>query len=685
MAPSSSRRQPAPDPPSLPRIPLAHKRVPTEMRAPHEHAQLLGAALVGTVDIAELRAELLALPESHWLEAHNRVHNVYFQRPFHDKLGVGNIMCVFSDTQLESVYTLPLYAHYRAHLERVFAAMDVHPDQVVRCLFARMPPGAFIPAHHDNGPWVSKTHRMHVPIVTFPEVAFCSGPLEESMTRYAFNEGTIVELNNAAKHSVANPTAHHRIHLIFDYVEASHAIARRVTLPAGQACRQVRGRVELVAAVDARADEQGKKLAGRQLAALETLVGERLGADAATALTTACRHYFIEQISAKQFVKAVEGSVLGRAAASVATADTAAASDSDSPAAFADALWSKLLAMFALVDARMRDELTSARETKLFAPNWVIIGAQKCGTTSLFEYLSQHPQAVRGGRREPHFFDWAWPAALQHALTQEERGAYEPVLARYSASARESVAGVPLEGNSLDDLRIKYLLSLQCARGSELQPPFQIGESTPSYLLYGEPVARRIKALYPDMKLLVMLRDPVKRAYSHYQMTADTSGSAAQLRMREAVKGKAFEQVVDEDLALLRAAGVSPASLLDGDDAALDQFQRYADALSQQHGAHAYVGRGLYALQLALWLRVFPREQLLLVDLDDMRDAAGTQRQVNRAFDFLGLPPHEVADTARKNTRAYDAIAPKLDAKLRAFYAPFNEQLFELVGRRFEW
>lgn len=136
---SSSSQQLAPDPPRLPRIPLAHKRVPTEMRAPHEHAQLLGAALVGSVDIAALRAELLALPESYWGEAHNRVHNVHFQRPFHDKLGVGNIMCVFSDTQLESVFTLPLYAHYRHHLARVFAAIDVHPDQVGYCSRSLLP------------------------------------------------------------------------------------------------------------------------------------------------------------------------------------------------------------------------------------------------------------------------------------------------------------------------------------------------------------------------------------------------------------------------------------------------------------------------------------------------------------------------------------------------------------------
>lgn len=298
----------------------------------------------------------------------------------------------------------------------------------------------------------------------------------------------------------------------------------------------------------------------------------------------------------------------------------------------------------------------------------------------------------------------------------------------------EEGAGVVgrLVGDATVRDRIKYLLSLQCDRGTdELQPPVQIGESTPSYLLYGETVAKRMKLvrplshccrvecvdmssltprplpcgcacrllfvvcrlqLYPNMKLLVMLRDPVKRAFSHYQMTADATGSPAQLRMRAAVKGKSFEDVVDDDLALLRQAGVVTQNDNNDNndnntdnDVTLDRFQQYADALSQQHGAHAYVGRGLYALQLALWLRVFPREQLLVLDLDDFQDATGTQRQVNCAFDFLGLPRHDVADTTRKNTRAYDAIPTESAAKLRAFYAPFNEQLFELVGRRFQW
>ncbi|TMW67125.1 hypothetical protein Poli38472_012241 [Pythium oligandrum] len=672
MAPSSER-QPAPDAPRRAYIPLSHKRVPTEMRSPHDHAHLLYAALVDEVDITDLRAHLLALPEDHWHEAYNRTHNVYFQRPFHDKLGVGNIMCLFSDTQLENVYELPLYATYKQWLEPIFATMHVHPDQVVRCLFARMPGETLIPPHHDNGPWVSKTHRMHVPILTYADVEFKSGGLVDSMTRYAFNEGTIVELNNAAKHSVWNPSKRHRIHLIFDYVEAAQQKRiKRTTLSAGQLCRQVRGRVEFVDVVDQKAQEQAQRAAGRLHSEMEALVTKHISAEAASTIATACRHHFIEQIDAKMFVRTVNRVLRGLDEQVV------------------ERIWSILVEMFGLVDALSKDELLAARQELVFAPNWVIIGAQKCGTTSLYDYLSQHPMAAKGKRREPHFFDWRWDAALEHKLSEADGATYKAILAEYAAarkdSASEEAVVKELRGNSLDGMRAKYLSSLQCEEPAlAIRPPKQIGESTPSYLLYGERVARRMRMLYPNMKLIVMLRDPVKRAYSHFQMTADPNGTPSQLKMREPVRGKSFEQLVEEDLALLKAASVSSAPLESVESAAADCFQSYADGLSQQHGAHSYVGRGLYALQLALWLRVFPRDQILIIDLDDMKTREGTLREANKAFEFVGLEPYEVEDAERKNTRAYEPIDPVIQQRLREFYAPFNEQLFELIGQRFHW
>jgi hypothetical protein len=79
--------------------------------------------------------------------------------------------------------------------------------------------GVVIPVHHDTGHWVKYTHRIHVPIITGPELEFLVGPNEQSMLSYDVSEGRIIELNNQAKHAVTNNLSYHRVHLIFDYVE----------------------------------------------------------------------------------------------------------------------------------------------------------------------------------------------------------------------------------------------------------------------------------------------------------------------------------------------------------------------------------------------------------------------------------------------------------------------------------
>eukprot|EP01047_Picozoa_sp_COSAG01_P053487 COSAG01_NODE_5739_length_4065_cov_2.031266_5_plen_170_part_00 len=149
------------------------------------------------------------------------------------------------------------------------------------------------------------------------------------------------------------------------------------------------------------------------------------------------------------------------------------------------------------------------------------------------------------------------------------------------------------------------------------QPSLCSGEATPSYLLGGELIARRMRALAPDTRLIVILREPVERCFSHYRMCVDSRGSAEQLRNRglEHVQGLNFADVVAEDLAALEAAGVSElASEPSGPTEPFeDRYTRRHGVSAPTHGAHSFVGRGLYAAQLRPWLRHFPREQLLVL------------------------------------------------------------------------
>ena len=155
-----------------------------------------------------------------------------------------------------------------------------------------------------------------------------------------------------------------------------------------------------------------------------------------------------------------------------------------------------------------------------------------------------------------------------------------------------------------------------------LGAPHIIGESTPSYLLYGERVAKRVRQVCPNIKLIVLLRNPVKRAYSHYCMAIEMEGVEGHAQ-------RSFEELVRKDLDDL--SQVHP-------NLSADQFQEYADQLPLQHGCHSYVGRGLYCFQLELWLRVFPRSQILILSLDQMKTPHGAQVRLSCCGELTRRP-----------------------------------------------
>lgn len=147
-------------------------------------------------------------------------------------------------------------------------------------------------------------------------------------------------------------------------------------------------------------------------------------------------------------------------------------------------------------------------------------GAQKCGTTSLFEYMAQHPLVVKGKRRETHYFDWRWNSKLE---TPEAHLNFCKCV------------GVRCSARFLTFTVMSFLVDMNFFHSDlDKYPSLMTGESTPSYLLHGDIVIPRIKSVLPfsDIRFLVMLRDPVARAYSQYHMAIDKSGTPEQLAIR---------------------------------------------------------------------------------------------------------------------------------------------------------
>jgi hypothetical protein len=257
-------------------------------------------------------------------------------------------------------------------------------------------------------------------------------------------------------------------------------------------------------------------------------------------------------------------------------------------------------------------------------PDFVVIGGQRCGSTSLHAALDRHP-AIRTARiKEAHYFD--------HHHDRGERW--------YRSHFPLGVSGALSE------------------RRHGVRP--LVGESTPHYLFHPA-VPQRLRATVPDAKLICIIRDPVSRAYSHYQ--------------HELARG--HETLPFED-----ALAAEPKRLA-GERERLEREPGYR---SHAYDHHSYAARGLYAEQLERWFAVFPRGQFLILQSERMwRRPAEVMAEVER---FLGIPEHPLGPGfgfEHRQSRRYPPMAPAARGLLERELAEPNERLYRLLGERFDW
>jgi sulfotransferase family protein len=255
-------------------------------------------------------------------------------------------------------------------------------------------------------------------------------------------------------------------------------------------------------------------------------------------------------------------------------------------------------------------------------PDYLIIGAQRAGTTSLHRYLVQHP-GVRTMLRTKgvHFFD-----------TNYGRG-----MAWYASR-------FPTK------LYAWYV-------GNRHRVDLITGEASPYYLFHPH-VPYRVAEHLPQAKMIVLLRDPVQRAYSGYQHEV----------------GRGFETLSFEE-----AIDAEPQRLA----GELERMQ--ADPLynSFAHQHHSYLARGRYDEQLATWRSLFPDEQLLV--LSSERFFAEPDHTFRRVLDFLGLPPFTPAAYETHNAREYRQMSAALRGRLVEHYREPNQRLYQTLGEDFGW
>ena len=254
-------------------------------------------------------------------------------------------------------------------------------------------------------------------------------------------------------------------------------------------------------------------------------------------------------------------------------------------------------------------------------PDFVIVGAQKAGTTSLHAYLLQHPQIFPGERKEVHYFDLNFDKSELWYRSHFPRRA-------------------ELERNA-----------------DAIDRPVLTGEASPYYLAHPH-AAERIARLLPDARIIVLLRDPVTRAYSHY---------------RHNVRKK--EEQLPFVEALAREAEIMPAEARKlGSD---------PNARSRAHQLFSYRTRGHYAEQLERYFAHCDRDRILILRSEDFfADAQAIYSQVLR---FLGIDQWRLDASRVYNIGRYERGPIPGEAAQRAYFEPHNRDLYAMIGRDMGW
>jgi len=261
-------------------------------------------------------------------------------------------------------------------------------------------------------------------------------------------------------------------------------------------------------------------------------------------------------------------------------------------------------------------------------PGALIIGAQKAGTTSLFNFLTRHPGVVgpASGIKELHFFD---------------------------SSVREEAGYRSHFPTAVEVGRVRGRLGFEPA----------VMEGTPYYLAH-PCVPGRVKDLLPGAKLIACLREPIARAISHHRHNMrkghDAIGSFA-----EAVRAEPE-----------RLAGLE-GKLLSGELSS-----------SYAHRNYSYLERGKYADQLSRWFDAFGAERVRVVIAEEMfADPGGTVRDLAGFLGIgeadLGSFPESGRDPGAAASKGIEDSA--LRAELEGYFAEPNERLAAMLGRDLPW
>ncbi len=245
-------------------------------------------------------------------------------------------------------------------------------------------------------------------------------------------------------------------------------------------------------------------------------------------------------------------------------------------------------------------------------PSFIIIGPMKTATSALYKYINQHPQVLPCIEKEVHFFSNN---------------------NKYPHGKDWYIAHFPLipEGEH-----------------------FITGEASPGYIVNN--IQQRVFEMFPSIKLIALIRDPVDRAFSHYQHN-----------VKHGFERRSFKEAINSELEVLKSVE-NPAEA----------------AQKWRWGIHpGYLLIGFYYYFLKQWLDIFPRDQLFIINNQDLLiNPSVTMKQV---FKFLGLPEHVEVEYPKYYAGSYEPIDEGMRQTLNDVFQQHNQKLEEYLNLNLKW
>lgn len=246
-------------------------------------------------------------------------------------------------------------------------------------------------------------------------------------------------------------------------------------------------------------------------------------------------------------------------------------------------------------------------------PDFLIVGSQKAGTTSLYNYIAQHSKILQPKEKELHYFD--------------------------NRFHRKS--------------SIWYRACMPIAKKG-----YYTFEATPGYMFHPK-CAERIWRLLPNIKLIFILRNPIDRAYSHYQMNK-----------RGGIEPFDFNTAIEKEKDRLR---FERNRVFNDDNFEWKIYSNFS-----------YLERGKYILQIKRFLNFFPQEHLFITTLDDLE--INPEAVLSSIFDFLNLEQENIKINKKFNSFEYSKdIDTATIKKLKEYFSQYNEELFSFLGKEYRW